>query len=114
MTKAARAATRLLAAEEIRVAFHASRCHERDLQLLGNPRQQDHVRDIVFARMTAALEPFDAWSSSWCAGRAIPNSSPQFIERDRQVAHALAGRVIDRVGDCRGDADDADLAQPLD
>src|SRR5204862_5113298 len=44
----------------------------------------------------------------------FPSSPLQFIERDRQVAYTLAGRVIDRVGDRRGDADDANLAQPLD
>ena len=38
----------------------------------------------------------------------------QFIERDRQIAHPLAGGVIDGIGDCRGDADDADLADALD
>ena len=36
------------------------------------------------------------------------------IQRDRQVAHALAGGVMDRVGDGGGNADDADLAHPLD
>ena len=45
--------------------------------------------------------------------RSSPHSPPQFVERDRQIAHALAGRVIDRVGDRRRHADDADLAQPL-
>src|SRR4029077_6424046 len=42
------------------------------------------------------------------AGRAdsICSRRPlQFVERDRQVAHALAGGVVDRVGDLRGDAD---------
>ena len=38
----------------------------------------------------------------------------QFIERDRQIAHAFAGRVIDRIGDRRGDADNADFADALD
>ena len=38
----------------------------------------------------------------------------QFVQRDRQVAHALAGRVIDRIGDRRRDPDDADLADALD
>ena len=36
-----------------------------------------------------------------------PGSPLQFIQCDRQVAHALADRVIDRVGDCRRDADDS-------
>src|SRR5262245_48942665 len=36
------------------------------------------------------------------------------IQRDRQVAYALAGRMIDRVGDGRRYADDADLADALD
>jgi len=38
---------------------HAAGSHERDLQLLGNPGQQDHVGDVVFARMAAALKPVD-------------------------------------------------------
>jgi hypothetical protein len=33
----------------------------------------------------------------------------QLIQRDRQVAHAFAGRAIDRVGDRGGNADDANL-----
>jgi hypothetical protein len=36
----------------------------------------------------------------------VPRSSQQFIERNRRVAQAFAGRVIDRVGDGRGHADD--------
>jgi hypothetical protein len=40
----------------------------------------------------------------------IPRSPFQFIERDREVAHALAGGVINRVRDCRRDANDPDLA----
>jgi len=44
-------------------------------------------------------------------GQALPL---QFIQRDRQVPHALPGCVIDRVGDRRRDADDANLAQSLD
>ena len=35
----------------------------------------------------------------------------QFVDRDRQVADALAGRVEDGVGDGGRRADDADLAQ---
>jgi len=41
-------------------------------------------------------------------------SIQQLIERDRKVAHAFAGRVIDRVGDRCCNTDDADLAQALD
>src|SRR5689334_17499094 len=48
-----------------------------------------------------------AWSTGWCVSTGrFPSSPLQFIERDRQVAHALAGRMVD--------ADDAELAQPLD
>ena len=43
------------------------------------------------------------------ASRAV-----QLVERDREVAHARSGRMIDRVGDRRGDADDPDLTKPLD
>ena len=39
---------------------HATRRHKWDLQLLGNPGQQDHIGDVVLARMAAALEPVDA------------------------------------------------------
>ena len=48
-------------------------------------------------------------SASW-ATRLRRN----FIERNRKIADALAGRVINRVGDRRGNADDADLAQAFD
>src|SRR5436305_10942293 len=34
----------------------------------------------------------------------------QLVDRDRQVPHPLAGRVVDGVGDRRGDSRDADLA----
>src|SRR5215208_1264540 len=40
--------------------------------------------------------------------------SAQLVEPDRQRAHAHAGRVEDGVGDGRGGADDADLADSLD
>src|SRR5437763_1003765 len=38
----------------------------------------------------------------------------QFVERNRQVAHAFAGGMVDGVCDCRCNADNANLAQPLD
>ena len=38
----------------------------------------------------------------------------QLIQRDRQIAHAFSGRVIDRIRDRRGRADEADLAHALD
>jgi hypothetical protein len=38
----------------------------------------------------------------------------QFIERDWQVAHVLAGRVVDRVSDCCRETANADFAKPLD
>ena len=37
--------------------------HERDLELVGGARQQDHVRHIVLARVTAALEAIDGTAS---------------------------------------------------
>src|SRR5204862_136782 len=39
--------------------------------------------------------------------------SEQLLRHDRQVADALARRVVDRVGDRRRDADDRQLRQPL-
>src|SRR5436305_14592119 len=39
--------------------------------------------------------------------------SQHFVQRDRQVAHAYAGRVVDRVGDRRGHADNTYLADTL-
>jgi hypothetical protein len=47
-------------------AFAASRCHapgrdKRDPKLLGDTRQQDHVWDIVLARMAAAFKAVDAY-----------------------------------------------------
>src|SRR3981081_4716196 len=45
----------------------------------------------------------------------VSSSSPhQLVDGDRQGAHALAGGVKDRVGDGRGGAHDADLADALD
>jgi hypothetical protein len=49
-----------------------------------------------------------------CAFLQVRTSPLQLVQRDRQVAHALAGGVIDRVGDRRRDPDDADLANALD
>src|SRR6516225_5011732 len=45
-----------------------------------------------------------AWSASW----------HQFVERDRQIPHPFASRVVDRVGNRRRDTDNADLAQAFD
>src|SRR5262245_17648825 len=42
-----------------------------------------------------------------------PTDSQQLVERDRQIANALAGRVEDGVGDRRRYAHDADFAQSL-
>jgi hypothetical protein len=38
----------------------------------------------------------------------------ELIERNRQIADTLSRRVVDRVGDRRRNADDADLANPFD
>src|ERR1700730_5521810 len=50
-------------------------------------------------------------------GRTYPSptvvSRQQLIQGDRQIADADAGGVIDSVGDGRGGADDADLANAL-
>jgi len=40
--------------------------------------------------------------------------SPKFIQRNRQIAHALASGMVDGVGDCGSDPHDADLAEILD
>src|SRR5262245_26387740 len=53
-------------------------------------------------------------SASRCPRRGPRPSRLKLVQRDGQVAHAPAGGVIDRVGDGRGDADDADLAHALD
>ena len=39
---------------------------------------------------------------------------PKFIQRNRQIAHALASGMVDGVGDCGSDPHDADLAEILD
>src|SRR4051812_12758033 len=41
-----------------------------------------------------------------------PTRSNQFVRRDREVAHAFARGVKDRVGDRRRDSGDPDLAEP--
>jgi hypothetical protein len=38
----------------------------------------------------------------------------QLIDGDRQIANALSGGVIDRIGDRRGGSDDSDLADAFD
>ena len=45
---------------------------------------------------------------------SLASQAVKLIQRDREVAHARSGRMIDRVGNRRGDADDPDLAKPLD
>src|SRR4029450_13028885 len=46
--------------------------------------------------------------------RSLASIPHQLVERDRQIAHALAGRVIDRVRNRRRSADNADFADALD
>src|SRR5258708_39977225 len=48
------------------------------------------------------------------AARRSSGRAPQLVERDREIAHTLSGRVVDRIGNGCRDADDADLAEPLD
>jgi hypothetical protein len=57
--------------------------------------------------------PFSACLHSITARRNRTTSPVQLVQRDRQVSDARPGRVIDRVGDRRRDADDADLADAL-
>ena len=45
--------------------------------------------------------------------RLLPFSSQELVQGDGQVSDADAGGVVDGVGDGRGGADDADLADPL-
>src|SRR5919199_1659896 len=46
--------------------------------------------------------------------RDASRSLQQLLRRDGQVADALSGRVVNGVGDRRGDAHDRELADPLD
>ena len=41
---------------------HTAGCDERDLQLVGRPRKQNEVRNVVFSRVPAALEAVDTES----------------------------------------------------
>ena len=59
-------------------------------------------------RPTPICEPIDPEIPT------LASHAVQLIQRDRKVAHARSGRMIDRVGNCRGDANDPDLAKPLD
>jgi hypothetical protein len=56
------------------------------------------------------------WSKQSCgnADLAGSHSPPQFIECNRQVAYALAGGVIDSIGDRSRNAHNTNLAQPFD
>ena len=47
------------------------------------------------------------------SGLYAARASQQLLRRDRQVANALAGRVVDGVGDGRRHADQGQLRQPL-
>src|SRR5580704_2372628 len=63
-----------------------------------------------------------AWARRTRSGASIETLGPplptlqahQLVDGDRQVAHALAGGVEDRIGDRRRRADDADFAHALD
>src|SRR6185437_10543037 len=46
--------------------------------------------------------------------KPLPSCQRNFVQRNRQVAHALSGRVIDRICDCCCHADDADLSESFD
>src|SRR5262249_54075671 len=46
--------------------------------------------------------------------RTSASRPQQLIERDREVAHPLAGRMIDRIRDCGRRADNADFANTFD
>jgi hypothetical protein len=66
---------------------------------------------LVRFRRSSSLTPSERepWSNPSLASQAV-----KLIQRDWEVAHARSGRMIDRVGNRRGDADDPDLAKPLD
>src|SRR5579859_8301862 len=52
--------------------------------------------------------------SSGAARESPPQAlRQQLVQGDRQGAHANASRVIDRIGDSRGGADDAELPDTL-
>ncbi len=95
---------------------HAAGCDERDLQLLGCARQQDEVRHVVLAGMTAALEAVDA------DGVAADRLCLQRVAHRRalvdhldaggvQVRHHLLGVAAGRLDDLDAALDDrADVA----
>src|SRR5437016_490313 len=59
-------------------------------------------------------------TAAYCNLRIRPMHEPcaslglQLVQRDRQVAHAFTGRMVDRVCYGRRNPDDADLTEPLD
>src|SRR3954453_16173198 len=76
--------------------------------------------DERLARLRARSHLPARWRAGGVRGAGGAGAAPpqgklnQLIRRDRQIAHALAGRVIDRVGDRRGRSDYSDLTHALD
>ena len=89
---------------------HAARGDERNLQFLRRARQQDHVRHVVLAGMTAALEAIDA------DGVAADLFRLQRVpDRGAFVDHLDAGCLQRRhvlLGTAAGGLDDLDAAFP--
>ncbi len=87
-------------------ADHAGRADQRGLQFV--PYADRGQRSARADHAAVAVFPVPLRT-----GAGDRNSAEQLIRRDRQIAHAHAGRVIDRVRDRRRRAGDADLADAL-
>src|SRR5262245_63806814 len=75
----------------------------------------DRLADVSLSPLTLPLtESHSPSSPSPLRVRISYLLHLQLIERNREVAHALSSRVVNRVRNCRRDADNADLAEALD
>jgi hypothetical protein len=72
------------------------------------PRVPAHALDVLAAECGEVRQ-----NGFLVAFSAHVTSHLQLIQRDGQVADALAGGVIDRVRDRGRDADDADFSEPF-
>src|SRR5438094_2034446 len=87
------------------------RCPRRSVSLRGKAIQDEaSTPDACWRCSTARRHSAPRPLGSRPVRRAIPPSL-QLIQRDRQIANALAGRVIDGIGDRRRDPDNTDLAE---
>src|SRR5436309_15298970 len=89
------------------------RCPRRSVSLRGKAIQDEaSTPDACWRCSTARRHSAPRPTGSRPVRRAIPPSL-QLIQGDRQVAHALAGRVIDGIGDRSRDPVNAYLADAL-